>query len=78
MTLRERFDFAILVSLFSSFAAASVSGWTLLYFPLTFATRINTFSVLSSQWMVWVIYYSCVCDSNRLRTAHLVPIRLFG
>jgi len=34
MTLRERFDFAILVSVFSSFVAA-----------------INTFSILSSQWM---------------------------
>lgn len=34
MTLRERFDFAILVTVFSSFVAS-----------------INTFSVLSSQWM---------------------------
>jgi hypothetical protein len=78
MTLRERSDFAILVSVFSSFAAASVYGWILFYFSLTFTTSINTFSILSSQWMVWAIYYSCVSDSNRLRIAHLVPIRLFG
>jgi len=34
MTLRERFDFAILVTVFSSFVAS-----------------VNTFSILSSQWM---------------------------
>ena len=58
MTLRERFDFAILVSVFSSFVAASVSDWFFFYFPLTFTTSINTFSILSAQWMVRVIYYN--------------------
>jgi hypothetical protein len=79
MTLRERLDFAILVTVFSSFVASSVSGWILFYFPLflTFTTSVNTFSVLSSQWMVWVIY-NCMCHSNRKRTVHLDPIRLFG
>jgi hypothetical protein len=58
MTFRERFDFAILVTVFSSFVASSVSGWILFYFHLflTFTISINTFSILSSQWMVWVIY----------------------
>jgi MFS transporter, FLVCR family, MFS-domain-containing protein 7 len=79
MTLRERLDFAILVTVFSSFVAASVFSWILFCFPpfLTFTASVNTFSVLSSQWMVCMIY-NCMSHSNRSRTAHLVSIRLFG
>lgn len=51
MTFRERFDFVILVSVFSTFVAASVIRF--FDYPLFLTqTSINTFSILSSQWLV--------------------------
>ena len=57
MTLRERFDFAILIAVFSSFVAALVIRLdSLLCSSVSHIDfSINTFSVLSSQWMVRIM-----------------------
>ena len=49
MTLRERFDFAILVSVFSSFVAASVIQSDSLLYPSVFSPRLQYQHVLHSQ-----------------------------
>jgi hypothetical protein len=81
MTLRERFDFAILVSVFSSFVGASVIQFGFSSMYLCFSPRLQYQHVLRSQFTMdgksdLQLYVS---QSDRSHTVDvLVSIRLLG
>ena len=81
MTLRERFDFAILVAVFSSFVGASVIKFGFSPMTLCFSPRPQYQYVLCSQFAMdgkgdFPLYVS---QSDRSHTVDvLVSIRLLG
>ena len=81
MTLRERFDFAILVAVFSSFVGASVIKFGFSSMTLCFSPRLQYQYVLCSQFAMdgKSILQLYVSQPDRSHTIDvLVSIRLLG
>ena len=80
MTLRERFDFAILIAVFSSFVAALVIRLDSLLCSSVSHIRLQYQYVLGSQLAMdgknYVKLYAFLSDQSR--TVDLVSLRLFG